>query len=350
MNRFITAAISALYMFVGAATLPAAQLYVSVGFFSGKILSFAPNGSQATFATGLILPYGLAVDSTGNLFEADFENNNLGAGKIFKFIPAGVRSLFASGLNGPAGLAFDSDGNLFEADYNAAGGPYVINEFTLAGVKTIFANGLSFPEGLAFCAKGNLFETDSGSGSIFEFTPSGAKSTFAVGLNPIGLAFDSSGNLYEADRSANSIFKFTPAGIRSTFASGLSFPYGLVFDSSGNLYATDGYSGENQTATGHIYKFAPDGTRTTFASGLIDPTYMTFALPEPSSLVLLVVGVFAFGVVGRCLEGLARLLLAQPLRCKLAQLRIDQRQELLGGLSIALVDGGQDTGDIVHRG
>jgi hypothetical protein len=37
------------------------------------------------------------------------------------------------------------------------------------------------------------------------------------------------------------------------------------------------------------------------------------------------------------------------LRRQLAQLVIDQRQELLGGMRIALLDGGQDTGHIVHR-
>jgi hypothetical protein len=44
--------------------------------------------------------------------------------------------------------------------------------------------------GLAFDASGNLFEADSGSGTIYEFTPGGTKSIFAIGLSyPVGLAF-----------------------------------------------------------------------------------------------------------------------------------------------------------------
>src|SRR5262249_12241873 len=41
-------------------------------------------------------------------------------------------------------------------------------------------------------------------------------------------------------------------------------------------------------------------------------------------------------------------LLRQLLRGELAQLVVDQRQELLGGGRIALLDGGQDAGDLTH--
>ncbi len=58
--------------------------------------------------------------------------------------------------------------------------------------------------------------------------------------------------------------RFTPAGARSTFATGLNGPHGLVFDQTGNLFEADYNSG-------NIYKFASDGTRTTFASGLNNP-------------------------------------------------------------------------------
>ena len=51
---------------------------------------------------------------------------------------------------------------------------------------------------------------------------------------------------------------------------------------------------------------------------------------------------------GRGLERLARLLLGQPLRGQLAQLVVDQRQQLLGGVRVALLDGGQDAGDLAH--
>ena len=49
---------------------------------------------RSTFASGLYGPYGLAFNSAGNLFVADY-----GSGNIYEFTPGGVRSTFASGLN-----------------------------------------------------------------------------------------------------------------------------------------------------------------------------------------------------------------------------------------------------------
>ena len=46
-------------------------------------------------------------------FQADGSNN------IYKFTPNGTQSTFASGLNSPAGLAFNSSGDLFEADWES---------------------------------------------------------------------------------------------------------------------------------------------------------------------------------------------------------------------------------------
>jgi len=89
---------------------------------------------------------------------------------------------------------------------------------------------LYHPFGLAFDSAGKLFESDGGSGNIFEFTPNGAKSTFASGLfQPEGLAFDNAGNLFVADAGSGTIYEFTPAAVRRTFATGLGQPYGLAF-------------------------------------------------------------------------------------------------------------------------
>jgi hypothetical protein len=110
-----------------------------------------------------------------------------GSGTIFKFTPAGTQSIFASGLFVPEGLAFDSLGNLFEADFGSG----TIFKFTPAGIKSTFASGLNNPQGLAFDSLGNLFEADLGSGTIFKFTPDGIKSTFASGVGgPAFLAFE----------------------------------------------------------------------------------------------------------------------------------------------------------------
>ena len=71
-----------------------------------------PNGTRTTFASGLNGPAALAFNSSGDLFEADFNS-----GYIYEFAPNGTQSTFASGLNNPNGLAFNSSGDLFDADY-----------------------------------------------------------------------------------------------------------------------------------------------------------------------------------------------------------------------------------------
>src|SRR5439155_22390231 len=50
----------------------------------------------------------------------------------------------------------------------------------------------------------------------------------------------------------------------------------------------------------------------------------------------------------RRLQGLPRSFLGQFLRCQLAQLLINEGQELAGGVGVALLDGRQDASDLVH--
>jgi sugar lactone lactonase YvrE len=149
-----------------------------------------------------------------NLFVSDY----ISSGPVYEFTPGGAQSTFATGLNGSWGLAFDSTGNLFEADALSDH----IYRFTSGGARSTFASGLSFPDALAFNRAGNLFEGDLNSGNIYEFTPGGTRSTFAAGLNhPNALAFNSAGNLFEADFASGNIYEFMPDGVQNIFATGL---------------------------------------------------------------------------------------------------------------------------------
>jgi sugar lactone lactonase YvrE len=206
-----------------------------------------------TFAnSGLADPQGLAFDSVGNLYAA-----NWNTGTIEKFTPSGVASVFATGLNRPTGLAFDSTGNLYVASY----GDNAIYEFTPDGIRSTFANtGLNWPYGLAFDAAGDLYAVNKGNNTIERFSPSGANSLFAnTGDQPVGLAIDSANNVY-VGCNGNTIEKFTPSGSGTVFATIANGVNGMAFDSVGNLYAANGLT--------EISKIAPSGTISIFAMNL----------------------------------------------------------------------------------
>lgn len=172
------------------------------------------------------------------------------------------------------GMAFDGSGNLFVA--SAGGGVGAIYKFTPGGAESTFATGLDGPWSLAFNNAGTLFMGDA-SGKISEFTPSGVQSTFASGLDTpyaTALAFNSAGDLfvgesYNGTPNSGYIDEITPSGVVSAFATGLENPYALAFNSAGDLFAAD-------FNTGIIYEYAVNGARRIFASGLSNPEGMAF--------------------------------------------------------------------------
>jgi len=195
------------------------------GNFVGSILEITPSGVVSTFATGFPTNFfleGLVFDSMGNIFVMgdNLSDPNV-ATTIFKVSTGGGVSTFGTVPTQGFGLAFDSTGNLFAA----SSGDQIIYRFTPAGMRSVFVGPSAFPPtqgpiGLAFDSAGNLFASvidSNGNGEILEFAPNGAETVFAPGLtnNPRGLAFDAAGNLFVAEVPINrpgDILKFTPAG------------------------------------------------------------------------------------------------------------------------------------------
>jgi sugar lactone lactonase YvrE len=269
-------------------------------------------------------PDGVAVDSAGNLYIADAVNNVIrkvtaATGTITTVAGAAGQGGFGGDggpatsalLGQPEGVAVDSAGNLYIGDTNnqrirfvsAATGQIT----TIAGNGTVGFSGdggtatsaeLSFPDGVAVNSAGNLYIADSlnnvirlvsaGTGTITTiagnstagFSGDGGVPTSAELNAPDGVAVDSGGNLYITDSGNNRIrFVSAATGLITTIAgngtagfsgdngaatsAALNGPGDAVVDSAGNLYIADLVNNRIRfvsAATGLITTIAGSGT------------------------------------------------------------------------------------------
>jgi hypothetical protein len=205
---------------------------------------FSGDGGPATSAE-LNLPFGVAVDSFGNLFIADSHNN-----RIRRVGTNGIISTFAgtnaSGFSGdgsqatnaelhfPYGVALDPYGNLLIADYannriRRVGTNGIIT--TVAGTNSAGFSGdggvavraqLNSPAGVAVDASGDFFITDYANNRIRRvgtngiittiagnghagFSGDGGAATNAQMQHPLHPAVDAAGDLFFADSANNRV-------------------------------------------------------------------------------------------------------------------------------------------------
>ena len=247
-------------------------------------LGFSGDGSTATNAE-LRLPSGVALDSSGNVYIADTGNarvRKLAGGNLSTVAGNGNISYAGDGgpatqseLSAPQAVAVDTAGNLYIADTNNN----VVREVTAGGtISTLAGNGsagsgnsqLNAPQGIAVDSAGNVYVADTGNSRVMKIsgssmavfagsgTPGFGGDGGAAGsaqLNfPVGLAVDSSGNVYIADFGNSRVRKVNSGGTISTVAgsaqgfsgdgglataASLSGPQGVAVDKSGNLYIAD---------------------------------------------------------------------------------------------------------------
>ncbi|MCU0431695.1 MAG: SBBP repeat-containing protein [Cytophagaceae bacterium] len=286
----------------------------------------------AGISSSFHFPYGVAIHPlTGELYVADTDNH-----KIRKINSSGVVSTFAGlGTSGfkdgslsvatfssPTGIAIDSLGNFYVADY----ANNRIRKISASGVVSTFAGSLvntpgtidgngtearfTSPTGVAVDSTGNVYVADLFSHKIRKITPAGQVSTLAgsgiIGFQegsgsnarfnrPTGVAVDWAGNVYVADWYNHRIRKVTPQGDVSTLAgsgaqgssdgpgntASFLYPYGIAVDRAGNVYVADG---DNHK----IRKITPSGTVSTLAgtgvAGSDDGTGVQASFNFPSGI------------------------------------------------------------------
>lgn len=242
------------------------------------ISGYSGDGGQAV-AAQFNFPMGLARDSQGNVFVADFANSvvrKLSADGTVSTV-AGTGSQGYSGDGGPAtsaqlafptAVAIDSNGNLLIADYFNR----CIRKVDAKGsISTLATASGFFIRGVAADASGNVYFSGyyegvwkvDAEGVITKivgngtpgFSGDGGLATNAQTSGVAGMTFDSAGNLYFAEVLNSDVRKVDTNGIITTFAGNQQFGYDgdngpatsakmngptdVRFDAAGDLYIAD---------------------------------------------------------------------------------------------------------------
>ncbi len=220
-----------------------------VSIFGGETPANAGNGVPDD--TVFVAPLGIATDYLGSIY---ISNNFYSM--ITKISPSGVVTTLAgggnpgqngigmaAGFNGPIGLATDLQGNVYVADFDDE----QIRKISSSGVVTTLVGSISMgrtdgtgaaatfngPFGVAVNSAGIVYVTDEDNNLIRQISPSGVVTTLAGSGNagsqdglgvfasfngPSGIAIDRQGNIYVSDSHNNKIRKIDPAGAVSTLA------------------------------------------------------------------------------------------------------------------------------------
>lgn len=244
---------------------------------------FSGDGGIATSAE-LNAPYGVFVDSQGNIFIADTENSVIrevvattgiiqtvaGTPDTTGFTGDGA-SATAATMDLPQGVFVDAAGNIYIADtFNSV--IRVVNP----GTQPVTIAGISIPAGAIQTVAGTYYSA--GLGAACQFTGDNGPATSAFLCLPDGVFADASGNIYIADTSNYGIREVVTAGTISTIAgtlgtagySGdggpatsaqLNYPAGTFVDITGNIFIADTLNYEiREVAAGNISALAGNAT------------------------------------------------------------------------------------------
>ncbi len=277
------------HAYASATTPQAVTVYGQAGSFT--------TSSSGISATTFNAPRGLALDSSGDLYVSEFNNNRVlyfpsgsttatrvyGQAGSFTTGTANNGGISANSLHGPTGLALDSSGNLYVADdsnhrvlYYPAGTTTATRVYGQAGSFTsntsnnggISANSLYSPNFITLDSSNNLYVTDYTNNRVLYYTSGSTTATRVYG-------------------QAGS-FTSTTANNGGISANSLNTPVGIDLDNSNNLYVADKgnnrvlyYASGNTTAT-RVYGQAGSFTSTTANNGGISANSLN--LPQGLTL------------------------------------------------------------------
>jgi uncharacterized repeat protein (TIGR03803 family) len=230
-------------------------------------------------------PSGITIDSNGNLYGTSQGGGSDSVGTVWKMAKGSTTPTtlysFTDGTDGdsPYGITIDSNGNLYgTCPFSGADGDGTVWELA-KGSSTVttlysFTGGTdgATPYGITVDSNGNLYGAaqvdgaDDGFGTVWELAKGSSTVTTLYtftngtdGASPWAITIDSSGNLYgttvSGGNGSGTVWEL-PKG-SSTITTLYSFtggadgedPLGITIDSVGNLYGTTDLGGTNGDGT-----------------------------------------------------------------------------------------------------
>jgi hypothetical protein len=218
------------------------QLYLADSG-NDRIVRMNTNGSdQTTVATlgAFSQAYGVAVDSNGEVLWTDA---GLNGQQVTIMLANGADQTLIGPTNDPLSVAVDENGVVY-SNLN-----YAIASMTEAGADaTTIVSGLTAVYNIAVDDSGHLFIPEWPSNEIIKVNTNGTDPTEIVdtpGLGQAaGIAVDNRGHLFVTEQGLGQVVELNDDGSDyHAIATGLDGPFGVAVDGAGNVYVAERDSG-----------------------------------------------------------------------------------------------------------
>jgi len=221
-------------------------------YFGGAVSEFSPTGvpvaANGFTAPGLEASFGIAVDAQNSVWITN-ENGTSAAGtargSVTHLSSTGQNlsggGYTAGGIYYPIAVSATSGGQVWVADYAGSAATLFNGDGTaISGSSGFAAAALPFTSAVAVDSSQNGWFAFQG--GVARVTPANDVASFACCNEPAGIAIDSSGQVWVADYGASAVVKLSPAGAilgQTANTGGIDSPGGIAVDGNGNVWVAN---------------------------------------------------------------------------------------------------------------
>jgi streptogramin lyase len=214
--------------------------------------SGAPLAATGLTDASLYNSYGGAVNVKDQFWVTNEQGGSTGLGSVTVFNTGGSQGSFSNGaLNFPLAAAFDPSGAGWVVDYgDATISLFSASQAVLSGSSGYHSSQLVFPVAVATDADCNAYVANQSSTTVTRVAADGSSfSSFVMGKNgtgvgPSGVAIDASGNVWSANYYGNSVGLITggttvASGADGFSGGGIDRPQGIAADGAGTIWVAN---------------------------------------------------------------------------------------------------------------